>query len=194
MNNDLAEMAMASAPRRRWSRLPLRVGVVTAVVLGAAAGGYGVATAATGPSHVAPSMGGGFGHGPFGGTPPAAAGTVTEGASLTTATACLSGDTQSFVVKTRSGTSDTVTVTSSTTYSDPGVSTPTFVKVCVGDNVAITGTLAAATKVLIFPAGGGFGIGPFGRDPLGGFAGFGMGSGPWRGHSTRGGFGPGSTA
>jgi hypothetical protein len=68
--------------------------------------------------------------------------------------------TGSFTVKDRAGTTVTVDVTSSTTYKDAGVASPTIADVTVGERVAVQGTTASgtvtATSVLI---GGGFGAG-----------------------------------
>ncbi len=67
----------------------------------------------------------------------------------------------------------TVNVGSSTTYVDPGVSSPTLANVTVGEHVAVVGTESSgtvtATRVLIgMPPMGGRGAGGFGPDGPGG--------------------------
>jgi hypothetical protein len=89
----------------------------------------------------------GGGPGRFGGSPPAAFGTVaTVG-------------TDDFTLTTKSGTTVTVDVTSSTTYNDQGVTSPTLANVTVGETVAAFGTEASgtvtATSVDIGTPGGG---------------------------------------
>ena len=95
---------------------------------------------------------GGFGaHRAFGGTPPAAFGTV----------ASVGADT--FTLSTIDGTKVTVDVSGTTTYTDPGVTTPSFTDVKVGDHVAVFGSdssnTVTATKVAL---GGPEGDGPGG--------------------------------
>ena len=68
------------------------------------------------------------------GAPPAAAGTV---ASVGTGTFTLNG---------RDATSVTVDVTSSTTYKDPKVTSPSFANVTVGEMVSVQGTTAPASS------------------------------------------------
>ena len=144
----------------------VRVTYAAAVALGLAVGSGAIAGAATGgntstttPS--APMVPGGPGwHSSFGGIPPAAVGTVaTVG-------------TDSFTITTRDNVTVTVTVTPSTTYLDPAVTSPTFATVKVGDHVAAFGTdtsnTVAATKVAIGPVGGPGGPGgPGGRHSSG---------------------------
>jgi preprotein translocase subunit YajC len=89
------------------------------------------------------------------GSPPAAVGTVKS-----------VGD-NTFTLTTADGSTVTVDVGSSTTYVDPGVSSPTFANVTVGEHVAVMGTKSAntvtATNVLIgLPPGGGKAFGPGG--------------------------------
>ena len=92
--------------------------------------------------------GGPGGKGGPGGSPPAAVGTVK------------SVGTDTFTLTTTSGTVVTVEVGSTTTYHDPGVTSPTLADVKVGDHVAVFGTdtsnTVTATSVGIgdFPAGG----------------------------------------
>ena len=104
-------------------------------------------------------MGGPGGHDGFGGTPPAAFGTV---ASVGTNTFTLTG---------HDGTTVTVDVsTTTTTYVDPAVTSPSLADVKVGAHVAVFGTDSAntvtATKVAIGGPGG-MG-GPGGHDGFGG--------------------------
>ena len=85
---------------------------------------------------------GGFGdHDGFGGTPPAASGIVKTVGSDT------------FTLTTHDGTTVTVDVSSSTTYLDPSVTSPTSATIKVGDHVAVFGTdtsnTVIATKVAI---------------------------------------------
>ncbi len=76
----------------------------------------------------------------------------------------------SFVIRTSSGSRVTVKVTSSTSYSESGVSKPTFADVQVRDSVAVIGSTSngvdTASVVIIghkVAGGGGFGGGGFGR-------------------------------
>ena len=121
----------------RWGKLTssrsFRVACGSALTLGLAAGGYGIANAATGPG--SPSAQNGaprFGHW-FGGAKPAAAGTV--GAV----------GTNTFTVRGHNGSTTTVDVTSSTTYKDYGVSRPTFANVKAGEFVAVAGSSSSGT-------------------------------------------------
>jgi len=100
---------------------------------------------------------------PNGGSPPAAVGTVaTVG-------------TDTFTLKTKDGTVVTVNVTSSTTYRDRGVTSPTLANVTVGETVAAFGTdtsnTVSATSVDIGapggPGGPGGPAGPGGPPPAG---------------------------
>jgi len=84
----------------------------------------------------------GFGGGMFGhGTAPAAAGTVE------------SVGTNTFTLKGRNGTTVTVDVSSSTTYKDGKVTSPTFANVTKGEMVSVEGTttsgVVTATSVSI---------------------------------------------
>ena len=83
-----------------------------------------------------------------------------------------------FTVKDLSGTTTTVTVSSTTTYREPGTSTASLADLKAGTQVAVIGTSAAgsvsATTVLIGFRGDGDGPG---RGPLG-FPGGGMGHRP----------------
>ncbi|MGD0809021.1 MAG: DUF5666 domain-containing protein [Acidimicrobiales bacterium] len=132
--------APSSAPARRWanrSRLA-SAAVGLAVVVGTGAGTVAVAQAATtGPSHSSTSATWSTKHG----TPPAAAGTVED------------VGTNSFMLKGRDGTTVAVDVSSSTTYRDPKVASPSFTNVKVGEMVIVEGTTSAgvvtATSVSI---------------------------------------------
>ena len=112
--------------------------------------------------------GGPGGSGPGGsgaGSAPGAFGTVT------------SVGTDSFVLTTAAGTTVTVDVSSSTTYREPGTTSPSFSDITTGATVGAMGTESAgvvsATTVFIAPAG--FGGGHFG----GGHGGGGPGSGAY---------------
>ena len=156
-SSDLNTYAIASpAPARRWAKRSkfTKSAAALAVVLMAGAGTVAVAQAATPPApptaprpppraalpaivEAIPVRGGMWGNR----TPPAAAGTV---ASVGTGT---------FTLNARDGTSVTVDVTSSTTYKDPKVTSPSFADVTVGEMVSVQGTTASgvvtATSVLI---------------------------------------------
>ena len=129
-----------------------RIAGVSAVALGLALASGGIAGAAT--TKGAESTPGGLTprHAPpFGGTTPAAVGTVKSVGAAT------------FTITTRHGTVVTVDVTGTTTYRDRGVTAPTFADVTVGSHVAVVGTdtsnTVAATNVVI----GGFGGHRFGN-------------------------------
>jgi hypothetical protein len=85
--------------------------------------------------------------------------------------------TSSFTIKTKDGTTVTVDVTSSTTYRDRGVASPTLANVTVGETVAAFGTetanTVAATSVAIGEPGG-----PGGHGGPGGPGGAGDHDGP----------------
>jgi preprotein translocase subunit YajC len=85
--------------------------------------------------------GGPGGPGGFGGTPPAAVGTVKSVGNGT------------FTITNQDGTTVTVNVSSTTTYLDQGVTSPTIANVTVGEHVAVFGTdtsdTVTATKVAI---------------------------------------------
>ncbi len=129
--------------RRDRRRKAARITGAAAMAVGLAVGATAVAGAATGGTPAsttqpatAPSWGGPGGPGR---TPPAAVGTVA------------SVGTSSFTVTAAGGSTVTVDVTSSTTYRDRGVTSPTLADVKVGDRVAVfgtkTGTTVAATSV-----------------------------------------------
>ncbi|MGH9097259.1 MAG: hypothetical protein ACRDWB_07520 [Acidimicrobiales bacterium] len=128
----------------------LRVASAAGLALGLAAGGAAVAGATTGGSNGPSSQPAGQrpsgGMPPMGGSPPAAVGTVT------------SVSTSSFTIKTKDGTAVIVDVSGSTTYRDPGVSSPSLANVTVGETVAAFGTetsnTVTATSVAIGEPGG----------------------------------------
>jgi hypothetical protein len=142
----------------RW----FRVLGASALLVGFAAGGFGIASATTNsgsPSTAgATRTGSGWGHqtGQLRGhhTPPAAAGTVESVGTN-------SSGINFFTVKGHDGTIVTVDVTSSTTYKDQGVTSPSFANVTTGEMVSVEGTttsgVVTATSVFI-----GFGFGSFG--------------------------------
>jgi hypothetical protein len=150
-----AALATGVANRRRRG---VRVTTAAAVALGLAIAG-GVAGAATSSgSSGTPSSSTGTALAATGGgaamcgAPPVAVGTVKS-----------VGD-DTFTLTTASGSTVTVDVGSSTTYTDPGVSSATFANVTVGEHVAVIGTESSntvtATKVLI-------GLPPSGMAPPG---------------------------
>ena len=153
----------------RWGKLTssrsFRVACGSALTLGLAAGGYGIANAATGP--VSPPTQNGaprFGHW-TGGARPAAVGAVGV------------VGTNTFTVKGHNGSTTTVDVTSSTTYKDNGVAHPTLANVKAGEYVAVAGSSSSgtvhATSVMIGGPGG-----PGGPAGFGGSHGFGGGTPP----------------
>ena len=150
---------------RQRRRRGLRLTTAAAVALGLAVGGGAVANASgSGSSTSTTTPGAPSWHG-FGGTPPAAFGTVaTVGANT-------------FTLTTHDGTKVTVDVNSSTTYMEFGVTAPTVADVKVGTQVVVFGTdtsnTVAATKV-------GIG-GPHGTDGGAGGSGDGDGHGPMGG-------------
>ena len=125
-----------------------RIAGVSSVVLGLAIATGGIAGAATTKSAGSPAGGLKPRHAVgFGGTRPAAVGTVKSVGANT------------FTLTTHSGTVVTVNVaTATTTYQDRGVTAPTFANVTVGSHVAVVGTdtanTVAATRVLIGGLGG----------------------------------------
>jgi hypothetical protein len=136
------------------------VTTAAAVALGLAVAG-GVAGAATSGSSGPPSSSNGkaltaqSGGMAICGSPPVAVGTVKSVGDGT------------FTLTTADGSTVTVNVGSSTTYVDPGVSSPTFANVTVGEHVAVMGTESSntvtATSVLIgTPPAMGKGFGPGG--------------------------------
>jgi hypothetical protein len=141
----------AISQRRRRG---VRVTSAAAIALGLAVVGGSVAGASTSsappaassrPSSRSVPTGG---RPPFGGARPTVVGTVTS----------VGEDT--FAVTALDGTKVTVDVTSSTTYVDPGVTSPMVAAVKVGEHVAVFGTdrsdTVAATRVAIgLPPGGG---------------------------------------
>jgi hypothetical protein len=127
----------------RCRRRGVRVTTAAAMALGLALGGgavAGAATASQGPSSSHSGM-------------PAAMKPTAQGTVKSVGT-------DTFTLATKSGTVVTVTVTSSTTYRDPGVTSASFATVAVGQKVAVVGTdtsdVVAATSVMIGspPAGG----------------------------------------
>jgi len=137
----------AISQRRRRG---VRVTSAAALALGLIVSGGAVAGAATPPSRPSgsPRPAAPSGQQPFGDARPIAVGTVrTIGHG-------------SFTITAQDGTTVTVQVDRSTTYFDPGVTSPTIASVAVGEQVAVFGTEASgsvtATRVAlgIPPAGG----------------------------------------
>ena len=138
--------------QRSRRRRTLRLTTAAAVALGLAVGGSAVASASGSTTSTTPAPHGGH---DFGGTPPTAFGTVASVGANT------------FTLTTHDGTTVTVDVTSSTTYVDRAVTSPSLADVTVGAHVAVFGTKAAstvtATKVAVGgPDGDGPGQGPGG--------------------------------
>ena len=136
----------ATDPIAAFSQRRRRGVVVTsaaAIALGLALAGGGVAAASTAPTSTSGSSGSSStaGRPPMGGSPPAAMGTV---ASV--------GD-NTFTLTTQDKTTVTVNVSSTTTYRDPSVTSPTLANVTVGEHVAVFGTdtsnVVTATSVAI---------------------------------------------
>ena len=124
-----------SLRKKGRSRKGLRVATTAGMALGltvVGAGAAGAATNGTGSPHAhhtgMPGSNGSNGRGR-----PAVSGTVaTVGAN-------------SFTVTTRSGSTLTVDVTDATTYRDPGVTSPSFANVKVGETVVVFGTETSGT-------------------------------------------------
>ena len=158
---DCTEMDPLAAffPRRRRGVLVTSAAVAA---LGLSLGGATVAgaattsTAPTAPSGASGASGlsGTGSRPPLGGSPPTAMGTVASVGAGT------------FTITTRDNTRVTVNVSSSTTYLDRGVTSPTIANVTVGEHVAVFGTdtsdVVSATRVAIGDPGGGTGPGPGG--------------------------------
>jgi hypothetical protein len=140
-----------SQKRRRG----VKVTTAAAIALGLALGGGAIAGATTSSSSTPPGSSTHAGP-PFGGSPPAAVGTVK------------SVGTGTFTLTNKAGTTVTVNVSSSTTYRDQSATSPTIANVTVGEQVAVFGTdtsnTVAATSVAIgVPSGGPGPAGPGGR-------------------------------
>ena len=152
-------VAAFSQRRRRG----VMVTSAAAVALGLALAGGGVAGAtSTSASSATPGASGWSSTGarpPMGGSPPAAMGTVASVGDGT------------FTLTTADKTTVTVNVSSTTTYRDPSVTSPTIANVTVGEHVAVFGTdtsnVVTATSVAIGdpPAGGKGGPGGPGGSP-----------------------------
>lgn len=99
-----------------WKRPARRAALATCAAVGAATGGYALASAATGGAPPGPGGGGGWGGGPGG-----------------TVTAVSDG---SFVVQAADGTSQTVDTNSSTTYGESGDPNPVST-VAIGERVQV---------------------------------------------------------
>jgi hypothetical protein len=158
-------------PARPKRRRGVRVTSAAVMALGLSLAGGAVAgatTASTGTStSSSPASGSPIGRPPMGGSPPAAFGTVK------------SIGYNAFSLTEQDGTVVTVNVGSTTSYVDPGVTSPSLASVTVGEHVAVFGTdtsdVVAATRVAIgTPPAGGKG-GPGGP---GGPGGQGMGGSP----------------
>jgi preprotein translocase subunit YajC len=150
-------------PARPKRRRGVRVTSAAVMALGLSlAGGAaaGATTASTGSSTPSSTASGSpAGRPPMGGSPPAAFGTVKS-----------VGD-DTFTLAEQDGTVVTVNVGSTTSYLDPGVTSPSLASVTVGEHVAVFGTdtsdVVAATSVAIGtpPAGGKGGPGGQGGPP-----------------------------
>ena len=164
MNDTNAESPMlVSAPQtvpvtNRRRKRGVRVTTAAAVALGLAVGGASVAGAASTSSSPSSSSTSaaqpGRPPGGQGGTPPAAVGTVKSVGDGT------------FAITAQDGTVVTVNVSSSTTYMDQGVTSPSIANVTVGEHVAVFGsdtsnTVTATSVAIGNPPTGGKG-GPMG--------------------------------
>ncbi len=148
MDETIEEVGEAPVKRRR-PRHRLLAGVAgAALIAGGASGGLLLATASASTATTtatAPAGAGAGLPGPGGPdhAPPAAAGTV----------ASVDASGNSFTVKNHDGTTVTVDVSSSTTYGDPSVTSPSLSNVTVGEHVFVVGTTSSgtvtATKVMI---------------------------------------------
>ena len=149
----------AGPKRRRGVRVTSAAVMALGLSLagGAAAGATTASTGSSTPSSTA--SGSPAGRPPMGGSPPAAVGTVKS-----------VGD-DTFTLAEQDGTLVTVNVGSTTSYLDPGVTSPSLASVTVGEHVAVFGTdtsdVVAATRVAIGtpPAGGKGGPGGQGGPP-----------------------------
>src|SRR6202521_123021 len=149
-------LATFNTRRRRGVRVTSAAAVALGLVLagGSVAGATTSSTPSTASGPSTPDH-----RPPFGGSPPAAVGTV---ASVGTGT---------FTLTTQDNTTVTVNVGTTTTYRDSGVTTPTIANVTVGEHVAVFGTdtsnVVTATSVAIGdpPGGGPGGHGPGGSPP-----------------------------
>jgi hypothetical protein len=149
-----------SQRRRRGVRVTSAAAVALGLVL---AGGSVAGAATTSPtaqsSSSATRPGPQSGRPPFGGARPAAVGTVKSVGDGT------------FSVTTHEGTTVTVNVAGTTTYFDPGLTSPTIANVTVGEQVAVFGTdtsdtVTATQGAIGAPPDGGKG-GPGGPPPNG---------------------------
>jgi hypothetical protein len=139
-------------PARPRRRRGVRVTSAAVMALGLSLAGGSVAgatSASTGTtSSSSTASGSPIGRPPMGGSPPAAFGTVKSVGANT------------FTLTEQDGTVVTVNVGSTTSYLDPGVTSPSLANVTVGEHVAVFGTdtsdVVAATRVAIGtpPAGG----------------------------------------
>ncbi|HEV8063236.1 MAG TPA: hypothetical protein VGP46_00330 [Acidimicrobiales bacterium] len=145
----------ATATKSFWTSRTARFVGGGALTLGLAAGGYGVASATDGASSAGSTHAGapsGQWH-----ASPAAFGQVASVNGKTTKGSCGSGDTGTFTIHARSGSTVTVAVTKSTKFFEPGSSKGSFAGVCVGRTAGAQGTLKSGTvtasRVAIFPLG-----------------------------------------
>lgn len=157
-----------SQRRRRGVQVTSAAAIALGLILtGSSAAGAATSNTPTSPSASAAKSG----QRPFDGARPAAVGTVKS-----------IGD-GTFTVLAHDGTTMTVDVDSSTTYFDPGVSSPNIASVTVGEQVAVFGSgtteSVTATRVAI------------GRPPVSGTGGPGGGAGPGSGPGNGPGNGPG---
>jgi len=153
----------------RRARHGARIAGVSAVALGLTLGIGAIAGATTSAGSTGTPPAGHAPHGAlsFGGKAPAASGKV---ATIGTDTFTLTGF---------SGATTTVDVSSSTTYTDPGVTSATFADLKTGDLVAVVGTLSSGTvtATAVYLVGPGAFGGHRGPGGPGGFAGAGRAGG-----------------
>jgi hypothetical protein len=156
-NSDLNPYVLPSpVPARRWARSRFtKSAAALAVVLIAGAGTTAVAQAATTGSASTSKT--------------SAAGTFTAAAGTVE-----SVGTGTFTLKSREGTTVIVDVTSSTTYTDHKVTSPTFVNITAGEMVSVEGTttsgVVTASNVTIGFGGGMWGHGRQQRAAVAGWA------------------------
>jgi hypothetical protein len=160
----------AQPKRRRGVRVTSAAVIALGLSLagGAMAGATTSASTGTTSSSSSTASGSPTGRPPMGGSPPAAFGTVKSVGDGT------------FTLTEPDGTVVTVNVGGTTTYLDPGVTSPSLANVTVGEHVAVFGTdtsdVIAASRVAIgTPPAGGKGApgGPGGRGGPGGPPGMG---------------------
>ncbi len=151
-----------------WTSRLARVGGGLSLAAGLAAGGFGVASATESgaqPAHVtsptSTSKAGSWHRGGPGGSahhgPGSFGQVVSVGGSSKSGTCGSTGTTGTFTLKARNGSTVTVDVSSSTSYTEPGSPKASVAQVCVGRTVAVGGKVSSAsvtaTTVMILSSG-----------------------------------------